>query len=430
MPGPVGRGRLVVVCAIASLVAGCGSARDLSVSPQRSTGSSPCRMPSVPSTPTGNGQLELSGPALSVLTGGAATGSLALDNGGFKLTPPPPGAKPAVSQSAIVCEALASSELDGLQFGDELHAGMAVGYGLVSVSPSVRFDNSTFDETGMPKAPALPPTYDQRLAWAVVVFHQETASCPAMTVPTASTSSTTNPAAATWNYSIFLADAATGTDALAYTEAAPALCGGPGAFGPYQSIPIETISVPWTLLSRDPNGYSGQIDAQIPVCWTPPNAVGVQRGSNVVEVEATSIAGQSCGPPRPVKLTLQADTVFDDLPAHLAAAPLGPAIQSASLPAATPAPAKTGQLITLTTQQNGTTLTIHVGDVLVGQPPLVPLPPQHPAAGDAIRSSNDAVISQLPANGVAIPEFRAWQTGRATLSNSTGWSVTVVVTDS
>lgn len=374
--------------------------------------------------------MRLSGPAVRVLAGGAATGSMNLDDGGFELRPPAGGSKPAVSKAAIVCEALASSELDGLQFGNEVQGGMAIGYGLVTVSPSVRIDNATFDESGMPKAPAVPPTYDQRLAWAVVVFHQESASCPAMTVPTASTPSTTVPAAQTWDYSIFLADAATGTDTLVYTEATPALCGGTGLFGPYQSIPIETISVPWTLLNRDPKGYSGQIVAEIPSCWAAPNgAVGVERGSNVVQVDATSIAGETCSQTKSVQLTLQADTVFDDLPTDLVHAPLGPAIQSAAVPPS-PAPTKTGQLLTLAPQQNGTTLTVHIGDVLVGQPPLVPFPTQPSAASDVIRSSNDAVISQLSANTVAIPEFRAWQAGRATLSNSNGWSITVVVTGS
>ena len=372
----------------------------------------------------------LSGPAVTALTGGAARASISLDKGRFELVPPPAGYHPAIAESAIVCEALASAEMNGSQFGDDARNGVAVGYGLVTISSSVQMSNLLLVQAGMPTPPA-PPRYDNRLAWVVVVPHQEVASCPAMRVPSSETlsPSTTVPALSTWNYAIFLADPATGADTLVYTEAAPAPCGGAGRNGPYESIPTETVSVPWKLVSRDPKGYSGQIEAQAPPCWTVPASVNVERGSNAVEVPATTISGQTCGQTRPVSLTLRADTVFDDLPAQLRPAPLGPAINSASRPLS-PSPADTGHLVQLTPQQNGTTISVHVGDVLVAQPPLTPLPTQAAKTGDVIRSSNPAVISELPQEATSLPEFRAWQTGRAVLSQSTTWSATVVVTGS
>jgi hypothetical protein len=392
--------------------------------PQRAEVSWPCVMPNLPAAGSGVG---LSGPAVTALTGGAATTAITLDNDSFDLAPPPPGSQPKIAKDTIICEALASEEMDGAQFGGDAPRGMAVGYGLVTVSPMVRLSNLLLGESATPKV----PVYDHRLAWVVVVAHQETSSCPGVAVPYGSTPSSSAPTTiarpVTWGYSVFLADAATGSDTLVYTEAFPALCGGVGLDGPYQSIPIETISVPWTLLSRDPDGYAGRIRALVPPCWTAPSPVDVVRGSNMVQVLAGGIAGQTCGQARPVSLILDADTVFDVLPSHLVPAPLGPAISSAPLPSS-PVAATTGQLITLTPQQNGTTLTVHIGDVLVAQPPLIALPGEGSQAGVVIRSSNTAILSQLSQGTFSLPEFRAWQTGRAVVSDQTGWSVTVIVT--
>lgn len=391
--------RVLVGVVAATLVAGgCASAGRVStssptvapgsaVAPGGSELSSQCRLPKVSSS-AGPGQVAFSGPAVTALTGGAATVPLSLDNGSFELTPPPPGTRPTMGRASVECEALASSEMDGTRFGGDALRGMAIGYGLVTVSPSVQTSNPLFDQERMPKMPAT-PTYDRRLAWVVVVSHQEVASCPEMRVSSSPTTTAARPS--TWGYAIFLADANTGADALVYTEAAPRPCGGAGLEGPFRSIPVETISVPWTLVSRDPSGYSGRIVAQIPACWTVPGAVDVERASSTVEVTASAIPGEICGRARPVSLTLDADTVFDDLPAHLVPAPLGPLTQSAAPPP--PAAAtNTGQIVVLTPQQNGTTLTVHVGDVLVAQPPLIPLPSPGQPSGDLIRSSNAGVI--------------------------------------
>lgn len=369
----------------------------------------------------------LAGPAPEALTGGAARSPISLDRGAFRLTPPPANSRPATTEASIVCEALASDEMYGMQFANSAPAGMAVGYGLVTVSPSVKLENLMFDQTGMPRAPAA-PEYDHRLAWAVVTAQEQAASCPSMSASdgTPPSPSTTMPRQPSWNYSIFLADAATGSDTLVYTEATPPPCGGSGLDGPYRSIPIETISVPWTLESRGPHRYSGQIEAQIPPCWTAPDAVNVERGTDIVLVPASAIAGQTCGPARPVQVVLRADTVFDDLPAHLVPAPLGPVDTSASS-RPSPAPTNHGKLIPLAGRQTGTTLAVHVGDVLFATPPLVPLPIQT-ANGDSIRSSNPAVLGLLAPSAQSLPEFRAWESGRSVLSTPTGWSITVVVT--
>lgn len=424
---PVLTGAVVVL-----LAAGCASAAHGSTSvrifaPRTAAAPPPCRMPTLQSSLAGGNQPGLAGPAARALTGGAATTPITLDNGSFEVTPPPRGARPGVGRASVVCEALASAEIDGAQFGDDAASGMAVGYGLVTVAPSVPINDQLFGQPGMPQAMAAPP-YAHRLAWVIVVAHRQMASCPSLAVPNGKKPSpaTTTAASPSWDYAIFLADAATGADTLVYTEAAPPPCGGNSPNGPYQTVPIETISVPWRLVSRDANGYSGRVGAEVPPCWTVPATVNVVRGSNMLQVLATSVAGEACGPARPVSVIVDADTVFDNLPKHLVPAPLGPAISSAPLPPA-PAPSNTGQLVQLTPQQNGTTLTVKVGDVLVAPPSLMPLPMQLPQTRHVIRSSNAAVIGQLSPTSMGLPEFRAWQPGIANLSDSSVWSLTVVV---
>lgn len=419
---------LAALAAVAALASSCAGGSRISTqaptSPPPQAQARACHTPATGSPPAGNG--ELAGPAASALTGGAARSPISLDGGAFRLTPPPANSRPAITEASIVCEALASDEMNGMQFANSATAGMAVGYGLVTVSPSVKSENLMFDQTGMPRAPAA-PEYDHRLAWVVVTAQEQAASCPTMSAPHGPppSPSTTMPRQPSWNYSIFLADAATGSDTLVYTEATPPPCGGSGLDGPYRSVPVETISVPWTLESRGRHGYSGQIEAQVPPCWTAPGAVNVERGTDIVLVPARAVAGQTCGPARPVQVTLRADTVFDDLPAHLVPAPLGP-LDTSSSSQPLPAPANHGRLISLAGLKSGSTLTVHVGDVLFAQPPLVPLPAQT-SNGDSIRSTNPAVLGLLAPSAQSLPELRAWETGRSVLSTPTGWSVTVVV---
>lgn len=416
--------------------AGCSSGTHihLSESPPSRTSATravhvPCQMPSAPSPGPGSHPPELPGPASSALTGGAAKAPVTLDHGSFDLVPPPPGSKPRLSTAAFLCEAMASDQVNGATFGDGRQSGMAVGYGLVTISPGVQVDNQTFNQSGSPKAPA-PPRYDRRLAWVAVVVHETASSCPSMSVrpgsqPSPPTTTTARPSS--WDYSVFVADASSGDDAVVYTEAAPAPCGGSRINGPYRSIPIEAISVPWKLVSRNPDGYSARIEAQVPQCWTVPSTVDVERGSNLVQVPASAVAGQTCGPPRPLGVTLDADTVFDDLPAELVPAPLGP-ITSSVASQVVPAPTQPGHLVQLAPQRDGTTLRVRVDDVLVAAPPLVPLPGAT-TNSVTLRSSDPTVVSLLSQSAMSLPELRAWKAGTAVISDSTGWSITVDVSN-
>jgi hypothetical protein len=363
-------------------------------------------------------------------------GGFSLDGGRFSITPPPAGAVPAVSRVQAECEALASLENDGNGLlPAAVGSGIAVGYGLVSVSPAVAANTRAYSPVGGPGSPAvsLPgiPSYRHRLAWAVVVGYREIMSCPAMLSRPGRPGRAEGPsprsaaaASAGVPYAVFLADAATGGDALIYEQSQPSPCGRNSISPPWVTVPIEQTSVPWKLDSRDPGGYSAVLTAEVPPCDTSDNPVLVHAGSDMVRVVAYGPVAAHCGPARPVTVGLDAATVTSDLPATLTHAPFGlylPGTGPAG--AAAPSPA-TGALHVLGPEDNGKTVTVHVGDV-VAPPLLVEVPP----AAAPVRSSDPAVLGPLPAAIKIFVEFRAWKPGRATLSAPSGaWKVHVKVT--
>ena len=77
---------------------------------------------------------------------------------------------------------------------------------------------------------------------------------------------TSVPRPVSYDYGIFILDADTGVDPLIYYESTPALCGGTGTQPPSVAVPVSQWSVPWTLVSRDPRGYSAAIQAQVLSC--------------------------------------------------------------------------------------------------------------------------------------------------------------------
>ena len=69
----------------------------------------------------------VAGPAVTSLTGGAATEAFSLDSGGLSVQPPATSDHPAVSAGSAECDALASLDAFGYSFSDLARNGMAVG---------------------------------------------------------------------------------------------------------------------------------------------------------------------------------------------------------------------------------------------------------------------------------------------------------------
>jgi len=398
------------------MLSGCGTATTAQLTAVRATGTASCDLPAhVPPPPP---RQALAGPARTDLTGGAARHGFALDGGKFTITPPPAGDVPKVSRALAECEEQAALGTAGWPLSTEL-PGLAIGYGLVSVMPGLPVEAMQGYPGMVMPAQA---SYQDRLAWVFVFRNVPVASCPAERLP--SPPSPSPSAYASYEYEVFIVDAATGASALIYNESAPRPCGLSGVSQPSLSIPVETISVPWKLDSRNPDGYSGTLTAYVPPCYGYSKTAGVIPGTaGLVRVLAYGQVAPDCGPPRPVSVYLTASDVFASLPARLEHAQTGLYLLGTQ-PQGGPEPAPTGKLVTVTSFNKGQTITVHVANVVVVQ--VVPFNPQNLPQVD---SSDPAVLEPLGAPQVRQPisEFRAVRPGRATLSYP-GWTVHIIVT--
>ena len=197
-----------------------------------STAAHACDLPAQPDrVPPGD---RLTGPAVTALRGGAASHGFSVDGGLLSVEPPPPGAVPRVPRTLAECEALAAIGSNGgaLDVAAE-EWGLAVGYAMVTVSPGLPADSSSWQSYG--QAMPGPASYRNRLAWVVVFRTQLTASCPAVAVttpPATPAPAPGQPAYTGYGYEVFLIDAATGGDALIYDETQPAPAAGPASSRP------------------------------------------------------------------------------------------------------------------------------------------------------------------------------------------------------
>jgi hypothetical protein len=371
----------------------------------------------------------LTGPAVTALRGGAASHGFSVDGGLLSVEPPPPGAVPRVSRTLAECEALAAIGSDGgaLEIAAD-EWGLAIGYATVTVSPGLPVDSSSWQSYGqtMPG----PASYRNRLAWVVVFRTQLTASCPAVSVttpPATPAPAPGQPAYTGYGYEVFLIDAATGGDALIYDETQPVPCGGTGVVPAGVAVPIEETSVPWTLDRRNPDRFSAVLTASVPPCDFHDSVTGVIPGTALVRVLAYAAVAARCGRPRPVTVYLEAASVTQNLPPVLVHAPAGLYLPgTGNTTPGESSGATTGTLITLGILDSGTTITMHVGDVLA--PPGL-FPGEDPSTAQPARSSDPAVLGPLGTPGLGpFAEFRAWQPGRATLTTpGQTWLVHVIV---
>lgn len=281
----------------------------------------------VPALPHGVAQATsrtmLSGPAVSALTGGAAHHGFSLDHGDFEVEPPRPGDVPVLSADQAICGAMASTAgLSGY-----VEQGVAVGYGRVSVAaslfPVVGGSSSPVDGTA---EYATVASFRDRLAWLVIVRGNPGGgfSCPAERGPVhvvPRSIDTGRPS--DHGYEVFAIDARTGANALVYREGGPGGCTAGARVPPSLAVAEESISVPWTLISRNPDGYSGTIAASVLPCDQAPGTVLVDRSGPNVEVRVTRPYGPACGMSESVLINLDAAVVTADLPAVIGHDPVG-----------------------------------------------------------------------------------------------------------
>ena len=311
----------------------------------------------------------LTGPAVTALRGGAASRGFSIDGGLLSVEPPPPGAVPRVPRALAECEALAAIGSDGGALDVAAREwGLAIGYAMVTVSPGLPADSSSWQSYGQGQIMPGPASYRNRLAWVVVFRTQLIASCPAVAVttpPGTPAPAPGQPAFTGYGYEVFLIDAATGGDALIYDETQPAPCGGTGVIPAGVAVPIEETSVPWTLDRRNPDRFSAVLTASLPPCGFHDSAVDVVPGTALVRVVAYGTVAARCGPPRPVTVGLLAASVTQNLPPVLVHAPAGLYLPGTgnTTPGHSSGP-PTGTLIVLGVLDSGTTITMHVGDVL------------------------------------------------------------------
>jgi hypothetical protein len=356
---------------------------------------------------------ELSGPAVTALTGGAARHGFSLDDRDLVVDPPGPGDRPVVTAQQALCGAMAST--GGLR--SYAVDGVAVGYGRVSVAQKFFPALTSFPYPGIVAAqnPTV-PSFRDRLAWVVVVHTPAVTSffCQAESAPVRLV-----PRVGDHGYEVFLLDARTGGDALDYTEGRPGGCRAGARVPPVVGVAEEQVSVPWTLVSRDPGGYSGTLAATVLPCDKAPSTVLVDPGGNGVEVEVTRPFGPPCGAPETVSIGLHAAVVTADLPDVVVHDPVGlvtglsppvPAPPGTPPPTTTTVPA----LLGVDASSNGHTVDMTVGEVVTVQP----LPgAQGLSFTNPVTSTDPAVLGPLtPGAQPPVAEFRAWTAGTAELT--------------
>ncbi len=295
--------------------------------------------------------------------------------------------------------------------------GVAVGFGRVSVATKFFPAITSLPYPGY--VASQNPTvksFHNRLAW-LVVFHTFPIGsfCPLERAPVGAVA----PRASDHDYSVFLIDARTGSDALVYREGGPGGCTPGARVPPNVTVAKESASVPWTLVSRNPDGYSGTISATILPCERAPNLVLVDRAGPDVDVEVTRPYGPPCGRTETVLIPLHAAMVTADLPAVIGHDPVG-LTNLLSLPTSTPPETSRTTtttslpLVSVDASDRGHTFELTVGQVLTVQP--VPGTLGGSFTSPAV-STDPAVLGPLTASPQPlVAEFRAWREGTAEIT--------------
>jgi hypothetical protein len=218
---------------------------------------------------------------------------------------------------------------------------------------------------------------------------------------------------------VFMIDARTGTDAIVYTEGGPGGCRAGERVPPVVSAAEESVSVPWTIVARNPDGYSATISAAVLPCDQVPTSILMDPGDANAQVRVTRPFGPPCGSPEMALIGLDATDVTDDLPAVIGHDPVGLtnllSLQSRTHPVtATTTTTTAPALVSADASMNGQTLDLTVGQVVA----LQPLPGSLGSSFTSPATSSDpAVLGPLTSNPQPlVAEFRAWKAGTADIT--------------
>ncbi len=203
-------------------------------------------------------------------------------------------------------------------------AGLTFGLATVSVRDSLLTGHSLtqgISGTGLPHPPALHP-YHQRLAWVAIIQPEIVSSCPSM--PSQPSPTRAPKVRKLPGYQVLVIDANTGADGFNYAASRNGNCF-PGIEPPSLTPAIENVSVPWTLVSRNPDNYSGTIEIAVRACDGADigGAYNVSRDTPGLLMTEIQRPFNACGPSRTKAVRLQAPTVTSTLPHVLVHAPLG-----------------------------------------------------------------------------------------------------------
>jgi hypothetical protein len=403
---------VIWIAMFASTVSPSPAAADPSAMPNPSNFT--CAVPALPHgvTRSSSRTTRLSGPAVSALTGGAARHGFSLDGVDLVVKTPRQGDVPVLTANQAICAAMAST--GGLS--GSAAQGVAVGFGRISVA--ARFFPAISGFPSLGEVAAKYPTvasFRNRLAWLVVVHtYPAFPNCPAESSPVHFVPRSTD-----HGYEVFMIDARTGADALVYREGGPGGCTTGARIPPNVGVAEESVSVPWTLVSRDPDGYTGAITATVLPCDQAPSTVLVDRGGPNVEVRVTRPFGPPCGPPETLSISLHAAVVTADLPSVIGRDPVGLtnllSFHVSAPPGPSPVTTTTSPaLVPVDIATSGQTLKMSVGQVVT----VPPLPGSQGSSFTSPAVSNDpAVLGPLTSSPQPlVAEFRAWKVGTADIT--------------
>jgi hypothetical protein len=270
---------------------------------------------------------QVSGPVSGAASKDRFSRSVTLDGGSLAINVAPPNAHPAISAHLAECNLRAGLTAEGFPIEEETQlGGLTFGLATVTVRDALLTGHGlTLGTTGSgePTLPALHP-YRQRLAWVAVVQPEIKSSCPVM--PASPAPATTSPPRPRLpGYQVLVVDANTGADGFVYVASRNENCID-RIDPPSLSPAIENVSLPWTLVSRDPGGYSAAINVTVRSCdgkgdvGDAFNASSDKPGLVTTDVLRPMNA---CGASRVERFALHAATLNSTLAATLIHGPVG-----------------------------------------------------------------------------------------------------------
>jgi hypothetical protein len=184
-------------------------------------------------------------------------------DGGQAIVAPAGDAHPVIDRQRALCALLAAQDVShsDVLSGDSgfslVLANVTIADHLLASPADAGTDVGT--EVGVQSPPPLTP-FHSRLAWVGVI------DPPFMSTCGGDGFAPTSPSPPLVPYQLLILDASTGADGLIYETRYYSTCTGTPAFGPFVSTLTVNVSVPWRLLSRDPGGLFGTIQASVKTC--------------------------------------------------------------------------------------------------------------------------------------------------------------------